>query len=58
VQQWSAPGQFAGSLEVTAQAVRADGWRWTWVAIGEHSLAGLVLVALLWQFLASGQPPA
>jgi MFS family permease len=47
VQQWSAAGQFLGPPLVAWLAAFSGGWRWTWVATGACSLAGLVLCGLL-----------
>jgi MFS family permease len=47
VQQWSSLGQFAGPPLVAWVASQAGGWRWTWVATGLCSIAGLVLTGLI-----------
>lgn len=49
VQQWSSFGQFAGPPLVAWVASRAGGWQYTGAATGLCSLAGLVLVGLLFR---------
>jgi MFS family permease len=59
MQQWSAFGQFAGPPVVAWVAVRAGGWRWTWLVTAACAVACALLAAVLQRHLQRlwhGQP--
>jgi CP family cyanate transporter-like MFS transporter len=59
MQQWSAFGQFAGPPLVAWVAVRAGGWRWTWLVTAACAAGCALLAAVLQrhlQRLLHGQP--